>query len=253
LETKLDMIVLHNLPQNTVNIIKTLKASTLLLNIPIFLLSDDEDIQVEAYRAGVAEIASINTIKEVLGHRMIKILHAKRSTEKLFEITRIDFLTGLYNRREFDTVIEKEWRQCQRENIPISLLMIDLDSFKAYNDTYGHSMGDEVLRRFAQILKSCTKRSTDLTVRYGGEEFAIILPNVDKKGAMHVAELICNQTELHDIKHIASSTSTHITVSIGVAEAQPTTNSSIAELIDQADKALYRAKENGRNQVFSFD
>ncbi len=247
----LDIIILVKQP-NSIKTIKHLKESAPTLNVPIFLISNDESIQVEAYRSGVADITNDNTQEEVLGHRIVRILHTKRSAEKLFEIARIDFLTGLYNRREFDTVIKKEWRQMQRDNKPLSLLMIDMDSFKDYNDTYGHSMGDEVLRRFAQILKSCTKRATDLCVRYGGEEFAIILPDVDLKGALHVAELIRSQTEAHDIKHVSSSVEPHITISIGVTEATPSTGQSMEEFVDQADKALYKAKENGRNQVFNF-
>ncbi len=249
----LDIIILVDLSGDIIKTIKHLKESTPTLNVPIFLISNDESIQVEAYRSGIADIASVNTLEEILGHRIVRILHTKRSAEKLFKIARIDFLTGLYNRREFDTVIKKEWRQMQRENNPLSLLMIDMDSFKAYNDTYGHSMGDEVLRRFAQILKSCTKRATDLCVRYGGEEFAVILPDVDLKGALHVAELIRSQTEAHDIKHKSSSIQPHITISIGVAEAAASTEQSMDEFIDQADKALYKAKDNGRNQVFNFN
>lgn len=251
-QDKLDMIVLNQPEKNTIETIKNIKNSNSTLNIPIFLISNNEKIQLKAFRSGVAEIAHENTPNEILGHRMVKILHAKRSAEKLFEIARIDFLTGLYNRREFNNTIKKAWCQCQRDGTPVSLLLIDLDNFKLYNDTYGHSMGDEVLRRFAQILKSCTKRPTDLAVRYGGEEFAIILPNVNLTGALHVAELIRNQTELHDIKHEASPVSPHITISVGVSEIFPTAETQSSALINQADKALYKAKENGKNQVFSF-
>lgn len=245
----LDMIILNNSRSESVNIIRLLKYSSATQYIPVFLLSDDENIQIEAYRSGVADVACSDINEEILGHRMVRILRSKRSTDKLYEIARIDFLTGLFNRREFDIIIEREWRQRRRENTPLSLLMIDLDSFKTYNDTYGHSMGDEVLQRFARILESCANRPSDLVVRYGGEEFAVILPNVDLDGAVHVAELIREQTEKHDIEHKASVVSPHITVSIGVAEAKGESKISVAELVDKADKALYRAKENGRNRV----
>ena len=229
--------------------VQSLKHSPFTQYVPVFLLSDDEAIQIEAWRSGVSDIAACQVNEEILGHRMVRILRTKRNTDKLFEIARIDALTGLYNRREFDAALDREWRQGLRENSPLSLLLIDLDHFKAYNDTYGHSMGDDVLRRFARILESCANRPVDLAVRYGGEEFAVILPNVELEGAMHVAELIQAQVERHDIKHSASPTRPRITISIGVTEANPTSGMSMNEFIDNADKALYRAKENGRNKI----
>ncbi len=248
----LDMIVLNNPQQDTIALIKSLKHSPFTQYAPIFLLSDDEAIQVEAHLSGVSDISHSRISEELLGHRMVRILRTRRTTEKLFEIARIDALTGLYNRREFDAALDREWRQGLREKSPLSLLMIDLDNFKAYNDTYGHCMGDEVLCRFAKILESCTNRPVDLAVRYGGEEFAVILPNVDINGAKHVAELIQAQVERHDIKHSTSPTSSHITVSIGVAEANPTSGTSMGELINNADKALYRAKRSGRNRICTY-
>lgn len=245
----LDMIVLDNPRQETVAVIKSLKHSPFTQYVPVFLLSDDKAIQIDAWRSGVSDIVSSHTNEEVLGHRMVRILRTKRNCDKLFEIARIDALTGLYNRREFDAALDREWRQGLREENPLSLLMIDLDYFKAYNDTYGHCMGDEVLRRFARILESCANRPVDLAVRYGGEEFAVILPNVELEGARHVAELIQAQVERHDIKHSTSPTRPHVTVSIGVTEANPASGVSMDAFIDNADKALYRAKENGRNQI----
>ncbi len=248
---KLDMIIMNNPHNNVIENIRILKDFQLTQYVPIVLLTDNDDIQISAYRAGVSDIASYDINGEILGHKMVQILRTKRSGDKLFKISRIDFLTGLYNRREFDAAIEREWRQAHREKKTLSLLMIDIDSFKLFNDTYGHSMGDEVLRRFSQIIESCVNRPTDLAVRYGGEEFAVILPNVDIEGAKHVAELIRSQTEVHDIKHRTSPVKPHLTISIGVAEIGVSGEISISELIDNADRALYRAKEKGRNQVFS--
>lgn len=248
-QDNLDMIVLNNPQQETIAIIKSLRHSPFTQYAPIILLSDDEAVQVEAWRAGVSDIARNDVNEEILGHRMVRILRTKRSADKLFEIARIDALTGLYNRREFDTALDRGWRQGLREKSPLSLLLIDLDHFKAYNDTYGHSMGDDVLRRFARILESCANRPVDLAFRYGGEEFAMILPHVELAGAMHVAELIQAQVERHDIKHSTSPTRPRITASIGVTEANPTSGMSMNAFIDNADKALYRAKENGRNQI----
>jgi len=251
---KLDMIVLCDNQQTAVRDIKYLKHSKHTQHLPIFLLSSDKNIQIEAFRSGAADVAHSHVDEEILGHRMVRILRMKRNSDKLFEIARVDALTGLYNRREFDATMEREWRNRQREKKTISLLMIDLDNFKSYNDTYGHSMGDDVLRRFSRILESCIHRPTDLVVRHGGEEFAIILPGVGIEGAKHVAELIREQTETHDIKHSASPTSSHITVSIGVAEAKSDEDPklSIKKFINFADEALYSAKGNGRNQVCAY-
>ncbi len=249
----LDMIVLNNPRKDAISIIKLLKHSLFTQYTPIFLLTDDEKKHIEAYCSGVADIVRSCVNKEILGHRMVRILRTKRTADKLFEIARMDALTGLYNRREFDAALDREWRHGLREKTPLSLLMIDLDNFKEYNDAYGHSMGDEVLRRFARILESCANRPVDLAVRYGGEEFAVILPNVGVEGAKHVAELIQIQIEMHDIEHAASSAYQHITASIGIAEKDPAADVSMDEFIDNADKALYRAKKNGRNRICVYE
>lgn len=245
----LDMIVLNNPRQEVISTIKSLKHSSFTQYVPVFLLSNDEAVQIEAYRSGVADIAHSRISEELLGHRMVRILRTKRTTDKLFEIARIDALTGLYNCREFYAALNREWKQGAREKTPLGVLMIDLDNFKAYNDTYGHSLGDDVLRRFANILESCANRPIDLAVRYGGEKFAVLLPGADIEGTRHIAELIQAQVERHDIKHSTSPARFHVTASIGMAEADFTSGMSVSEFIDNADKALCEAKVNGRNQV----
>lgn len=247
-EDRPDMILLNNPGQSAIDDIRQIKQSDLLRDVPVMLLTDNEDQLLDAYRSGVTDVTRHRIDQEILGHRMVRILRTRRNAEKMFEIARIDALTGLYNRREFDATIEREWRQYLREKNALSLLMIDLDYFKAYNDTYGHNTGDEALRRFARILESCASRPVDLAVRYGGEEFALILPNVDLEGAKHVAELVRKQTRIHDIEHSASPICHHLTVSIGVASAGPLVPD-ITAFVDQADKALYQAKKNGRDRV----
>ena len=247
----LDMIVLNNLKQDPLTVIRQLKNSVMTQHVPavLFINNASKNNQIDAYRAGISDIVSSEENEEVAGHRIVRLLHSKRHTDKLYEIARIDALTGLSNRREFNEKISNEWNRRSRGNSTFSLLLIDVDEFKAYNDTYGHCMGDEVLRRVAEIIKSCVYRPTDLVTRYGGEEFAVILMDTDVKGARLVAELIRAQVGIHYIKHSSSRVKPYLTVSIGLAEANKSTKLSKDDFIASVDKLLYKAKENGRDQV----
>ena len=247
----LDLIVLNNLKQGPLTAIRKLKSSTMTQYIPVVWLFNEanEKMQIDAYRAGIAEIVSCDENEEILGHRIVRLLHSKRYIDKLYEIASIDALTGLYNRRKFDEILDREWKRRSRGKSTLSLLMIDVDEFKAYNDTYGHCSGDEALRRLAEIIKSCVHRPTDLAARYGGEEFAVILLDTGIEGAKLIAELIRAQITVHDIKHSSSCVKPYITVSIGVAEANKSTEISKEEFVTLADKALYNAKEKGRDQI----
>ncbi len=157
-----------------------------------------------------------------------------------------DGLTGVPNRRAFDFAIANEYRRSQREGIPLSLLMIDIDYFKAYNDFYGHSRGDEVLTRVAVILRSCLARPTDSLFRYGGEEFAVMLADTDSEGARFIADKLVSKIRQIDILHERSQFR-RLTISVGVA-TQVNGDKGLFYLIEQADKALYAAKRAGRNQ-----
>lgn len=172
------------------------------------------------------------------------------ATDELKELVRTDGLTGLLNRRAFDDAIESEIRRSTRSSAPLSLLLIDVDRFKPYNDHYGHPAGDAVLRQVAEILKGSLKRPGDLAARYGGEEFVAILPDTDEDGAYLVAEAFRRALAEADIEHITSERG-HVTASVGVASYMPdTTRRSSAELIQTADEALYSAKAAGRDRVF---
>lgn len=164
-----------------------------------------------------------------------------------------DTLTDLANRRHFDQSLEMEIRRAQRRNAPLSLLMLDVDLFKHYNDHYGHVAGDSCLRAVADVLKQCIRRPGDLAARYGGEELAVILPNTDHDGALAVAETIMASLEQRSLAHRASPFG-RVTLSIGlacVASEQNAGPASSLALINAADQALYRAKANGRNRVES--
>jgi diguanylate cyclase (GGDEF)-like protein len=160
-----------------------------------------------------------------------------------------DGLTGIANRRHFDVVIDKEMRRAKRAGLPLSLLMIDIDSFKAYNDHYGHQLGDDTLIRVATTLAAMLKRPLDAIARYGGEEFAVILPELDAAQAAHVAETLRAQIAALAIAHAGSECADHVTVSIGIATRSHAQPFEVPLLIGAADRALYLAKRNGRNQV----
>ena len=160
-----------------------------------------------------------------------------------------DGLTGLSNRRHFDEYLELEWRRAQREQTQMSLLMIDVDYFKSFNDTFGHLEGDEALRKVASAIRDASCRSSDLPARYGGEEFAIVLPNTSQGGARLVAEKLRQAVEALKIQHISPTEGSFLTISIGLSTLTPQQGSSCRDLISAADKGLYLAKKNGRNRV----
>jgi len=169
----------------------------------------------------------------------------EETNEQLLLLSTTDSLTGLYNRRRFDELCSEEWKRCQRNNHPLSMLILDIDYFKVYNDTFGHSAGDECLQAVATTLTNSLLRDIDNIARIGGEEFAVILPNADLEGARLVAERIRLAVASLDLEQ---STSTGLTISVGVASMIPSNDNSIKELLSAADMALYTAKDQGRNR-----
>ncbi|MDM8555235.1 diguanylate cyclase [Desulfococcaceae bacterium HSG7] len=163
-----------------------------------------------------------------------------------------DALTGVPNRRNFSESVLKEYKRSQRQQQPLSIIMCDVDNFKAYNDTYGHISGDLCLKEIAQTLKTSLKRPGDFCARYGGEEFVVLLPNTPIYGAMHIAETIRSNIENLGISHESSSPKQVVTLSLGVATSEGAILASYEELVKHADIALYQAKKQGRNQVRSF-
>lgn len=164
-----------------------------------------------------------------------------------------DGLTGIANRRHFDVAVEKEVRRAKRAGTPLTLLMIDIDHFKAYNDHYGHQQGDETLVRVAAALASLLQRPTDLLARYGGEEFSVILPEMDEPQALAMAEALRRRVRALDIPHghTGPAGEPFVTISIGMAMLDTAGVASVAALIGAADRALYDAKRCGRNRVMS--
>lgn len=173
----------------------------------------------------------------------------QQANEALHRLSMLDSLTGIANRRHFDNVLSHEWKRGIRSQQPLSLILVDIDEFKAYNDTFGHQAGDQCLQQVAQALKQAIHRPGDLVARYGGEEFAVILPMTPREGAEKVAEVFRGLVEGLQLQHPTSRVKDCITASLGVATMKPSRAIGPAALIAAADQALYQAKHLGRNQV----
>jgi diguanylate cyclase (GGDEF)-like protein len=192
-------------------------------------------------------------LANALGFTAANALHRSQRTEfaqKLIlrQLLSTDAMTGIANRRRFDAVFEREWRRCQRAGAPLSLLMIDVDHFKAYNDHCGHPQGDACLRQVAQILVDTVGRPGDLAARYGGEEFICLLPDVGSAGALNVANKLMAALHQADIVHPRSPAGPRLTISIGAATVRKPFGRP-EQLVEFADQMLYAAKAAGRNQV----
>ncbi|MCW8933097.1 MAG: GGDEF domain-containing protein [Gammaproteobacteria bacterium] len=173
----------------------------------------------------------------------------QNANEKLETLTLEDALTGLHNRRYFEMQLEFEWKRESREKKVLTLMVIDIDYFKLYNDTYGHAEGDVCLKRVSHILESSLHRSTDVIARIGGEEFVVMLPNINIDGALTLAKQMQQQLHQAGLTHATSPLGDNVTVSIGIASVIPDDNATALGLFKAADKALYKAKTKGRNQV----
>lgn len=222
----------------------------------IFVTGLNED---ENYREGIEAGGDDYLIKPV----SFMIIKAKiRAMERIAEmrdqlnqlnaeleaLSQLDSLTQIYNRRTFNELAQQQWSQAKRHQQPISALMIDVDHFKLFNDHYGHPAGDSCLKKVSQAIKGCLHRTSDILGRYGGEEFIVLLPETDAKGAMRVAESIGEALAELKIRHDISPTDSWVTASIGGATCLRTTGHDLEELIKNADRALYKAKRAGRNR-----
>ncbi len=230
---------------------KKIKANPATYGIPVLFVTSLNELEEEA--KGL-ELGAIDYITKPVNPHIVRArvknhLDLLRQRDMLEKLCSIDSLTCIPNRRRFDETLEQEWSRSIRSGRPISLLIMDLDSFKAYNDFYGHPAGDECLKLVAQTVHCSMRRPADLAARYGGEEFVILLPETDINGAVGVAGMLQNEIAELDIKHARSQARDHVTVSIGVAGGIPKTGDSQEILLKTADKALYEAKGNGRNQV----
>jgi diguanylate cyclase (GGDEF)-like protein len=241
-------------------------------DVPILMItgqSQDEILQA-AFAAGatdyitkpvkvvelVARLRSAQTLKRELDERrrreqeLLRVTsQLKQANETLQKLSDQDALTGVANRRSFDGHLVHEWSRAAREQTPLSIIMIDIDYFKRYNDHNGHLRGDECLRQVAGALTAPLKRPGDLLARYGGEEFVILLPWTGLAGALALAEWLHKRVADLGIPHADSQAADRVTISVGVACTIPTRQMKAEALIEAADQALYTAKERGRNRV----
>jgi diguanylate cyclase (GGDEF)-like protein/PAS domain S-box-containing protein len=197
------------------------------------------------------------TVNSLIGF-MFDISERKKTEEKLATLQKEleilsfkDGLTGVANRRMFDSVMELEWANARRNNQPLSLIMIDIDYFKQYNDHYGHIQGDDCLKRVGKVLSSAATRSRDFLARYGGEEFILVLPETDAESANKVAERCRNLIFKEQIAHENSPVSQILTVSLGVGTITPSHKDESIGFIEAVDRLLYQAKQKGRNRIAS--
>ncbi|PJA32687.1 MAG: diguanylate cyclase response regulator [Zetaproteobacteria bacterium CG_4_9_14_3_um_filter_53_7] len=239
-------------------LVRQYRAAECTKHIPVVVLSSNEEAKTkaDAFAAGANDYLvklpdKIELLARLRYHirAYVKYLEAELLLRELRRVSSMDGLTGLANRRCFDETIDYEWKRSTREKTPVSLLMVDVDHFKAFNDHYGHQVGDHCLRKVAAAIAGSAMRAADLAARYGGEEFVVILANTDESGALKTARTILQSVCSLAVDHKQSSTANVVTVSIGVATMIPEHPSTPEILIRSADKALYRAKESGRNRV----
>ncbi len=231
-----------------------LKENDATKNLPVIFVTAVSEVMDETrgFKLGAVDYITKPFHPPVVKARVKAHMELKIKSDMLEQLASIDGLTNLYNRRRLDELLKGEWNRCKRSQEPLSLVMIDIDYFKLFNDTYGHAMGDQCLRDVAWTLKDCLRRPGDIIARYGGEEFAVLLPNTDAEGAEAMATKLRKEVEMLKIPHSSSDVSGVVTISLGVATVFSAFDvDSSEELLKAADSALYQSKKNGRNQVAS--
>lgn len=227
-----------------------LKASELTRHIPLIFVTGHSDPtqETQGLELGAVDFISKPVNPSVLRARVRTHLLLKFQSDVLRDLAYIDGLTALYNRRFFDQRLALEWTRLARSATTLSLLILDVDHFKRYNDTYGHQAGDDCLRSVARVIKACLKRGTDIVARYGGEEFVCLLPDTQHEQALRIARDIEQSVRQQAIAHRSSDVAPVVTISMGVATGRHE-DGSAAELLALADQQLYRAKHEGRARV----
>lgn len=274
----LERTVEHDLPDvilmdlempdaNGIEATKRLKSQPRYVDIPVIMVTASdrlEDLE-DAFAAGAndyitkpvhrielcARVGSAQRLKLEMDQRKERERELERMTRELEALSSQDGLTGVANRRHFDSMLGQEWQRCARDQSPLCLLMIDIDFFKRYNDALGHLEGDKCLKAVAQAIQNAFRRPGDFLARFGGEEFIALLPDTDMDGGCRRARAIQGQLATLAMPHPDSSISDHVTVSIGVAATVPLPGAESSPLVAASDKALYKAKKAGRDQIIN--
>ncbi|MBG6221701.1 MULTISPECIES: diguanylate cyclase [unclassified Janthinobacterium] len=256
-------------------LIQLYRENAVLAHVPVIVLSakDDPKLKAHSFTVGANDYVvklpdRLELLARIRHHSNAHISRLQRDQAfrflresqknladaniELQKLAALDSLTGIANRRRFDETLQFEWQRGQRDKTALSLLFCDIDDFKSYNDHFGHLAGDLGLKKVAAVLTEHLKRPADLAARYGGDEFALILPETEAAGALLIAEACRRHLEGLRIENPASHQGI-VSISIGVATMMPSPNSSVEQLINHADQALYAAKRGGRNSVLSAD
>lgn len=230
---------------------RRLKADPRTERIPVIFLTSlkEETDETKGLELGAIDYVTKPFSPPIIRARVRNHLELKRYRDMLESMSLTDGLTGLSNRRHFDQHLDREWRAAIREQKTLSLVMIDIDCFKLYNDRYGHLQGDECLRAVAGVLASSARRPSEMVARYGGEEFACILPDTGREGAATVAESMRARVAELQLPHEKSLVAPHVTLSLGVGTLSPVVGAPVGDLVALADENLYKAKKGGRDRV----
>ena len=237
------------------DVLKQIKAHKRTENIPVIFITanHNEEDETRGFQYGAVDYITKPFSIPIVLARIRSHIAIKQHHDELEQRSYLDALTGIPNRRRFDETLKRERERALREQLPISLIMIDVDYFKIYNDRFGHFCGDECLRQIAHCLHQSTNRPGDICARYGGEEFAVILHDTPLIGAIVVAERMRLAVEALSVSSKAIEAPVRLTISLGIATAIPTPEISPEVIIGAADKQLYLAKHRGRNQLRGMD
>jgi diguanylate cyclase (GGDEF)-like protein len=249
-------LILASDETNAVNIIsfcERLKQNQVTRNIPFIAMPEEVDRHNEekTLALGAMDYFSSSTPMSVVFYRITNHLNGVRKFKELELIACTDGLTGLTNKMQFTTVFNKEWHAAIRGRYSLAAIMIDIDEFKLYNDEFGHIEGDECLKKIAREVDDARRRESDIASRFGGEEFVLLLPFSDLKGAHQIADMLLNSVRALEIPHATSASHPIVTVSAGVAACMPNHHDihiTPDTLLEQADMKLYEAKHSGRNR-----
>ncbi len=230
-----------------------LKSNKATAGIPVIFATalGDREAETRGLELGAVDYVTKPINPPTVRMRVRNHVELKQARDKLLELATTDGLTGLANRRRFDDRLDEECRRLQRSRAHLSLIFLDIDHFKAFNDTYGHPAGDNCLRQIGFVCMEAMRRGSDLAARYGGEEFTCILPETDAAGATMVVENIAAGIARLALPHSQSSVSPQVTASFGVFTVTASAQFGAAKLLSAADQCLYRAKREGRNRIIA--